>query len=139
MVYFRNSFLTNRYEVLHQIQFTMSSHGLSVAEHHLKLLADCMTTTGTVLGITRFGIQKMRSSTLMLASFEMTVEHLFNAAIHSRKDEIRGVSERIIMGVPIPLGTNLFQMLRTTSNAVDLKAYRREILLKNSMPYHVNI
>jgi DNA-directed RNA polymerase III subunit RPC1 len=72
-----------------------------------------MTASGTVLGITRFGIQKMRSSTLMLASFEMTVDHLFDAAIHSRRDDIVGVSERIIMGIPIPLGTGLFRMLQS--------------------------
>lgn len=118
----------------------MQSHGLSVADHHLKLLADCMTSSGTVLGITRFGIQKMRTSTLMLASFEMTVDHLFDAAIHSREDQISGVSERIIMGVPIPLGTGLFQMLRNSSReSLITPAHKREILLKSSMPTHVNI
>lgn len=118
----------------------MSSHGLSVAMHHLKLLADCMTTSGDVLGITRFGIQKMRSSTLMLASFEMTVDHLFNAAIHSRKDEISGVSERIIMGVPIPVGTGMFELLKKTDT--DWRKgleKRRETLFPMTMPTGINI
>lgn len=118
----------------------MRSHGLSVADHHLKLLADCMTSSGTVLGITRFGIQKMRTSTLMLASFEMTVDHLFDAAIHSRRDEISGVSERIIMGVPIPLGTGLFQLLRETSNrCIPTDVQKREILLSSVPSFHVNV
>lgn len=113
----------------------MQAHGLSVDKHHLKLLADCMTSSGTVLGITRFGIQRMRTSTLMLASFEMTVDHLFEAAIHSRKDEISGVSERIIMGVPIPLGTGLFNLLRsTTEQSIPPKTLRRDILLKATAP-----
>jgi DNA-directed RNA polymerase III subunit RPC1 len=101
-----------RQTIMNEIQYTMKSHGMSIDERHVKLLADCMTASGTVLGITRFGIQKMRSSTLMLASFEMTVDHLFDAAIHSRRDDIVGVSERIIMGIPIPLGTGLFRMLQ---------------------------
>jgi DNA-directed RNA polymerase III subunit RPC1 len=101
-----------RQTIMNEIQYTMKSHGMSIDQRHVKLLADCMTASGTVLGITRFGIQKMRSSTLMLASFEMTVEHLFDAAIHSRRDDIVGVSERIIMGIPIPLGTGLFRMLQ---------------------------
>lgn len=101
-----------RQTIMNEIQYTMQSHGMSIDERHVKLLADCMTASGTVLGITRFGIQKMRSSTLMLASFEMTVEHLFDAAIHSRRDSISGVSERIIMGIPIPLGTGRFRMIR---------------------------
>jgi DNA-directed RNA polymerase III subunit RPC1 len=101
-----------RQTIMYEIQYTMKSHGMSIDERHVKLLADCMTASGTVLGITRFGIQKMRSSTLMLASFEMTVDHLFDAAIHSRRDSISGVSERIVMGIPIPLGTGLFRMLQ---------------------------
>lgn len=40
----------------------------------------------------------------MLASFEKTTDHLFDAAVHSREDSITGVSECIIMGVPIPIG-----------------------------------
>jgi DNA-directed RNA polymerase III subunit RPC1 len=101
-----------RQTIMNEIQYTMQSHGMSIDARHVKLLADCMTASGTVLGITRFGIQKMRTSTLMLASFEMTVEHLFDAAIHSRRDNIVGVSERIIMGIPIPLGTGRFRLLR---------------------------
>lgn len=45
---------------------------------------------GEVLGITRFGIAKMKDSVLMLASFEKTTDHLFDAALHGRKDDING-------------------------------------------------
>ena len=65
---------------------------------------------GEVLGITRFGIAKMKDSVLMLASFEKTTEHLFDAALHGRIDSIDGVSEAIIMGAPMPSGTGLFQL-----------------------------
>jgi len=33
-----------------------------------------------VLGVNRYGISKMKESVLMLASFEKTTDHLFNAA-----------------------------------------------------------
>lgn len=129
-----------RQTILNEIETTMSSHGLSVAQHHLKLLADCMTTTGTVLGITRFGIQRMRSSTLMLASFEMTVDHLFDAAAYSRVDAISGVSERIIMGSQIPLGTGLFQLLRKATAEADISlTQRRKVLFEDLMPRRVRI
>ncbi len=65
---------------------------------------------GEVLGITRFGIAKMKDSVLMLASFEKTTDHLFDAAVHGRVDEIEGVSECIIMGIPMPIGTGLFKI-----------------------------
>ena len=53
----------------------------------------------------------MRDSVLMLASFEKTADHLFDAAVRGRVDAIDGVSECIIMGIPIPLGTGFFKLL----------------------------
>lgn len=50
-----------------------------------------------MLGITRFGISKMKDSVLMLASFEKTTDHLFDASLYSKRDAIEGVSEKIIM------------------------------------------
>ena len=40
---------------------------------------------GEVLGITRFGIAKMKESIFMLASFEKTTDHLFDAAMRGTK------------------------------------------------------
>lgn len=63
------------------------------------------------MGITRFGVTKMKTSTLMLASFEMTTDILYESAMHCRKDEIKGVSECIIMGNMIPVGTGIFKVM----------------------------
>ena len=52
-------------------------HGMSIDARHTMLLADLMTYRGEVLGITRYGLAKMKESVLMLASFEKTAEHLF--------------------------------------------------------------
>jgi len=43
-----------------------------------------------VLGITRFGLAKMKESVLMLASFEKTADHLFDAAYFGQKDSVCG-------------------------------------------------
>ena len=66
---------------------------------------------GEVLGITRHGLAKMKESVLMLASFEKTADHLFDAAYYGQKDEISGVSECIIMGIPMAVGTGLMKLL----------------------------
>lgn len=68
-----------------------------------------------MLGITRYGIAKMKDSVLMLASFEKTTDHLFDAALYGKKDLVEGVSECIIMGIPMPLGTGLFKVIQKTS------------------------
>lgn len=41
----------------------------------------------------------------------MTTDHLYESAIHCRKDDIKGVSECIIMGNMIPLGTGMFKVM----------------------------
>lgn len=52
----------------------------------------------------------MDKSVLMLASFEKTADHLFNAAVNGRDDKIEGVSECVIMGIPMPLGTGMLKV-----------------------------
>ncbi|GAX79763.1 hypothetical protein CEUSTIGMA_g7204.t1 [Chlamydomonas eustigma] len=99
-----------RYAIMSEINYTMGSHGMSIDDRHTMLLADCMTYKGEVLGITRFGIAKMKDSVLHTASFEKTGDHLFDAAIHGRVDDVVGVSESIIMGIPMPTGTGLFKI-----------------------------
>ena len=118
-----------------EIRYIMKAYGITVDRRHLLLLSDVMSFKGEILGITRFGVAKMRESVLMLASFEKTTDHLFDAAVHYRTDTIVGVSECIIMGIPIPIGTGIFKLLmnndqcrnthannnNTTANSADNK------------------
>ncbi len=76
------------------------------------MLADVMSYMGEILGITRFGVARMKESVLTLASFEKTADHLFEAALRGVKQDINSVSECIIMGVPIPVGTGLVHLLQ---------------------------
>jgi DNA-directed RNA polymerase III subunit RPC1 len=96
-----------RTKISSEIQEIMNAYGIGIDSRHLLLLSDVMTFKGEVLGITRFGVSKMRESVLMLASFERTTDHLFDAAVHGRTDAIVGVSECIIMGKEVPVGTGL--------------------------------
>lgn len=68
--------------------YRYSGYGLDIDKRHLILLADVMTYRGQVLGITRFGISKMKESVLLLASFEKTAEHLFEASTHNKSEGI---------------------------------------------------
>ncbi|CZS90368.1 probable DNA-directed RNA polymerase III subunit RPC1 [Rhynchosporium agropyri] len=85
---------------------------MGIDPRHMQLLADVMTYKGEVLGITRFGLSKMRDSVLQLASFEKTPDHLFDAAAGMKTDLIEGVSECIIMGQTMSVGTGAFQVVR---------------------------
>ena len=101
-----------RVTIINEVEYTMVNHGMSIDRRHLMLLADLMTYKGDVLGITRFGLAKMKESVLMLASFEKTADHLFDAAYYGQTDVITGVSECIIMGIPMNIGTGLFKLLQ---------------------------
>ncbi|CAJ2502597.1 Uu.00g099910.m01.CDS01 [Anthostomella pinea] len=85
---------------------------MDIDPRHMQLLADVMTFKGEILGITRFGLAKMRDSVLQLASFEKTSDHLFDAAIGMKNDPIEGVSEKIIMGETMSVGTGAFEVVR---------------------------
>lgn len=99
-----------RATIISEISLVMQ--GMGIDPRHLQLLADVMTYKGDVLGITRFGLAKMRDSVLQLASFEKTTDHLFEAAVSGRRDEVRGVSESIILGRQMGLGTGSVGVVR---------------------------
>ncbi|XP_078179923.1 nuclear RNA polymerase C1 [Carex rostrata] len=107
--------------IINEILYTMNSHGMSIDIRHMMLLADLMTYKGEILGITRFGITKMKDSVLMLASFEKTAEHLFNASYSGREDQIEGVSECIIMGIPMLLGTGMLKVRQRMDSIPEFK------------------
>lgn len=99
-----------RQTIIREISSVMG--GMDIDPRHMQLLADVMTYKGDVLGITRFGLAKMRDSVLQLASFEKTPDHLFNAAIGMKRDRIEGVSECIIMGQSMSVGTGAMKVVR---------------------------
>ena len=108
-----------------EIQKVMSS--MNIDPRHMELLADVMTYKGEVLGITRFGLSKMRDSVLQLASFEKTPDHLFDAAAGMKTDKIEGVSECIIMGQTMSVGTGAVQMV------MDLKLTTDQVMEKPTL------
>lgn len=100
-----------RQTIVDEICSIMKAYSINIDIRHVYLIADVMTHRGVVLGITRYGLQKMNNSTLTMASFERTTEHLYNAAMVQRKDKELDVSDSIMVGKPLPFGTNAFSLL----------------------------
>merc|ERR1712130_542456 len=121
--------------IIDEVKYTMESHGMSIDIRHIQLLADLMTCRGEVLGITRHGMAKMKESVLMLASFEKTADHLFDAAYYGQRDAIKGVSECIIMGIPMNVGTGLMQLLHDHKKSNKINTSRN--LLWDHKIFHV--
>jgi len=132
-----------RLTIMNEIGNVLNQYGISVDKRHIMLLADVMTYRGEVLGITRFGLSKMKESVLMLASFEKTVDHLYDAAVHGRSDQIVGVSECIILGTPVQIGTGAFKILHKANDEEPgrsrLASRRKPLLRLSSEERHLNI
>lgn len=124
-----------RSTIMSEIKLVMENHGMSIDHRHPMLVADLMTSRGEVLGITRHGLAKMKESVLNLASFEKTADHLFDAAYHGQTDAITGVSESIIMGIPMSIGTGLFKLLHRTDRETEIK--KRPLLFEDPQ-FHTN-
>ncbi len=93
--------------IIKEISEVLKSQGIDINMRHLKLVADAMTNTGEVKGVTRMGIIAQKSSILARATFETPVKQFVNASIKGNKDELSSVIENIILNQPVPVGTGL--------------------------------
>jgi DNA-directed RNA polymerase subunit A" len=95
-----------REAIIDETMSTLEEQGLGdVNIRHLMLVADIMTNDGTIQSIGRHGISGNKDSVLARAAFEVTVNHLLDAAIYGEEDDLDGVIENVIVGKPVRLGT----------------------------------
>jgi len=100
-----------RNAIIEEMLNTLNEQGLDVDPRHIMLIADAMTMDGTVKQIGRHGIAGEKASVLSRAAFEVTVDNLLEAAIHGETDELKGVTENVIVGQPIKLGTGAVELV----------------------------
>jgi DNA-directed RNA polymerase subunit A" len=92
--------------IIEETNDTLAEQGLEMVNvRHLMLVADLMTHGGEIDSIGRHGISGNKESVLARASYEVTVNHLLDAAVHGEVDDLNGVIENVIVGKPIKLGT----------------------------------
>jgi DNA-directed RNA polymerase subunit A" len=103
-----------RNSIIEEAMSTLREQGLTVDVRHIMLVADMMTVDGEVKQIGRHGIAGEKTSVLSRAAFEVTVNHLLDAAIRGEIDELAGVTENVIVGQPILLGTGDVRLIAKT-------------------------
>jgi len=94
-----------RNSIITEATNTLSEQGLTVDIRHIMLVSDIMCCDGEVKQIGRHGISGEKASVFARAAFEVTVNHLLDAGMRGDRDELNGVTENIIVGQPIKLGT----------------------------------
>jgi DNA-directed RNA polymerase subunit A" len=99
-----------RAAIIREAYHVLEQQGLDVDLRHVILIADLMTITGKIRQIGRHGVSGEKSSILARAAFEVTVKHLLEAAVHGEEDPLEGVTENVIVGQTIPLGTGMVEL-----------------------------
>ncbi|KAG8773494.1 DNA-directed RNA polymerase II subunit rpb1, partial [Ceratobasidium sp. 428] len=99
-----------RAALLRELRNVIEFDGSYVNYRHLALLCDLMTNRGTLMAITRHGINRADTGALMRCSFEETVEILMEAAAVGEKDDCYGVAENVLFGQMAPMGTGSFDV-----------------------------
>jgi DNA-directed RNA polymerase subunit A" len=108
-----------RNSIINEAYGTLSEAGLDVDIRHIMLVADLMTNDGDVKAIGRHGISGKKSSVLARAAFEITTPHLLHAAMNGEQDRLEGVTENIIVGQPVTLGTGAVNLIYTPKKKGD--------------------
>ncbi len=94
-----------RNAIINEAISTLEEQGLEVDIRHIMLVADAMTADGELKQIGRHGVAGEKQSILARAAFEMTVNNLLEASVKGEVDRLNGITENIIVGQPIKLGT----------------------------------
>jgi hypothetical protein len=103
-----------RASLLGETRQVLSVYGLYVNYRHLALLADVMTHRGHLMAITRHGINQQEVGAFQRASFEQTADVLLDASQFGEVNDLRGVTERIMLGMVAQIGTGAFDLLLDT-------------------------
>ncbi|MEM2142189.1 MAG: DNA-directed RNA polymerase subunit A'' [Candidatus Thorarchaeota archaeon] len=100
-----------RNAIIREAKQVLSEQGMDVDIRHIILVADMMTVDGTIRQIGRHGISGSKNSALARAAFEVTINHLLGAGIAGARDPLKGITENVIIGQLIPLGTGSIDLL----------------------------
>ena len=96
-----------RQMIIDEANNVLHDQGLDVDIRHIMLIADLMTSEGTINGVTRSGITGSKESVLARVTFETPIKHLINASLIGEVDYLNSVIENVLVNQPIPLGTGL--------------------------------
>jgi len=119
--------------IIDEIKTVLKSQGLDIDIRHLKLVADAMTNTGDIKGITRMGIIAQKSSILARATFETPVKQFVNASIKGGSDKLSSVIENIILNQPVPVGTGLPGLMVKVIGALVKKEEDKKLAKKETV------
>lgn len=96
-----------RQVIINEIKDVVVSQGLSINDRHIMLIADAMTYTGEVKGMTRYGIVSDKQNVLTRASFETPLKHLSKGSLQNEENKLNTITENVMTNQMVRVGTGI--------------------------------
>lgn len=125
-----------RSTLLKELKQVLSFDGSYVNHRHLATLVDIMTYRGHLMSITRHGVNRTETGPLTRCSFEETADILLEAAIFSEMDNMKGVTDNVLIGQLAPLGTGHVDLYLDTDKLKSLPEIAPGPLTENTTKSH---
>jgi DNA-directed RNA polymerase subunit A' len=113
-----------RTALVREITNTLEEQGLEVDMRHIMLVADLMSSKGYLQQIGRHGIAGTKTSVLARAAFEITVPTIAKASLEGQVETLRGVTENVIVGATVPVGTGMVDLYMRVREEIGDEAAR---------------
>ncbi len=104
-----------RNSIIRELAATLEDQGLEVDIRYIMLVADLMCSRGHMQQIGRHGVAGTKDSVLARAAFEITVPTIAHAALAGETERLKGVTENVIVGSNIPIGSGTVDLYMQSS------------------------
>lgn len=94
-----------RNALIGELNSTLEDQGLEVDNRYIMLVSDLMCSRGYMQQIGRHGVAGTKDSVLARAAFEITVPTIAHAALSGEIEQLKGITENVIVGSNIPIGS----------------------------------
>lgn len=108
-----------RNALIRELSTTLEDQGLEVDIRYIMLVADLMCSRGHMQQIGRHGVAGTKDSVLARAAFEITVPTIAHAALAGEIEHLKGVTENVIVGSNIPIGSGTVDLYMQVSKKRD--------------------
>ncbi|MBU2560821.1 MAG: DNA-directed RNA polymerase subunit A'' [Nanoarchaeota archaeon] len=96
-----------RQSIINEVFKVIENQGLNIDKRHMMIVADMMCNSGSIKGVTRYGVVSQKASVLAKASFETPIKHIISAALVGEEDKLNSVVENVMLNQAVPVGTGL--------------------------------
>ncbi len=104
-----------RNSLINELNHTLGDQGLEVDNRYIMLVSDLMCSRGYMQQIGRHGIAGTKDSVLARAAFEITVPTIAHAALMGEVEQLKGITENVIVGSNIPIGSGTVDLYMQVS------------------------